>query len=157
MFTIRVLAVGRLRAAWRAPADEYLRRLRRRARVEEREVREAGKAGNPVAARREEGRRLLEAVPAGTRVVALARAGTAWSSAQLAARLGRWRDTTSGVTLVIGGADGLDPSVLTEAHDVWSLGPLTLPHELARVLVLEQLYRGFTILSGELYHKGGPA
>jgi 23S rRNA (pseudouridine1915-N3)-methyltransferase len=58
------------------------------------------------------------------------------------------------VTLVIGGSRGLDPGFLARASTRWSLGPLTLPHELARVLVLEQLYRGFTILRGEPYHKG---
>jgi 23S rRNA (pseudouridine1915-N3)-methyltransferase len=58
------------------------------------------------------------------------------------------------VALVIGGAEGLDPAVL-EASDLrWSLGPMTLPHELARVVVMEQLYRAFAILRGAPYHKG---
>jgi 23S rRNA (pseudouridine1915-N3)-methyltransferase len=58
------------------------------------------------------------------------------------------------VALAIGGSHGLGADVLARASIRWSLGPLTLPHELARVLVMEQLYRAFTILSGEKYHKG---
>lgn len=57
------------------------------------------------------------------------------------------------MAFLIGGASGLDPALLTEATVRWSLGALTLPHEIARVVVLEQLYRGFTILRGEPYHK----
>ena len=55
---------------------------------------------------------------------------------------------------MVGGSNGLDPSLLARADSRWSLGPLTLPHELARVVVFEQLYRAFTILRGEPYHKG---
>jgi 23S rRNA (pseudouridine1915-N3)-methyltransferase len=85
--------------------------------------------------------------------VALDRTGSAWSSKELARRLGRWRDQARSVAFLIGGSDGLDPDFLATCQGRWSLGALTLPHELARVVVLEQLYRGFTILRGEPYHK----
>jgi 23S rRNA (pseudouridine1915-N3)-methyltransferase len=58
------------------------------------------------------------------------------------------------VVLLLGGSHGLGPAVLEQAAERWSLGPLTLPHELARVVVLEQLYRAFTMLEGHPYHKG---
>jgi 23S rRNA (pseudouridine1915-N3)-methyltransferase len=86
--------------------------------------------------------------------VALAGAGDPWSSEQLARRLERWRLDARPLAFVIGGSRGLDPDLIASAAERWSLGPLTLPHELARVVVAEQLYRGMTILRGEPYHKG---
>jgi 23S rRNA (pseudouridine1915-N3)-methyltransferase len=151
---LHLLAVGKLRPAFRDAADEYARRLRRFARLEEREVREAGRAGNATAQRREETRRLEAAVPDGAWVVALTRRGDGWSSAEFARRLARWRTESRPLTFVIGGAEGLEEGFVAETGSRWSLGPLTLPHELARVIVLEQLYRGFTILAGTPYHKG---
>jgi 23S rRNA (pseudouridine1915-N3)-methyltransferase len=151
---LHLLAVGKLRPAYREAADEYVRRLRRFAKLEEREVREAGRAGNPTAQRREETRRLEAAVPEGARVVALTRGGDGWSSAELARQVARWRTESRPLAFVIGGAEGLDQGFVTSAGSRWSLGALTLPHELARVVVLEQLYRAFTILAGTPYHKG---
>jgi len=87
-------------------------------------------------------------------MVALARDGTPWSSQELARQLERWLLLARPVALVLGGSHGLDPALLARAAHRWSLGPLTLPHELARVVVFEQVYRGFTILRGEPYHKG---
>ncbi len=149
-----VLAVGRLRPALREVADDYLRRLRRYAGVREIEVREASRAPTVPAQREEEAARLAARLPAGGRLVALAREGRSWSSAELARRTDEWRLAARPVALVIGGSRGLAPGLLGRAEVRWSLGPLTLPHELARVVVLEQLYRAFTILRGEPYHKG---
>jgi 23S rRNA (pseudouridine1915-N3)-methyltransferase len=87
--------------------------------------------------------------------VTLTRDGTALTSRDLATELGQWRLAARPVDLVIGGSNGLARELLTRATLRWSLGPATLPHELARVVVLEQLYRACTILSGEKYHKGG--
>lgn len=147
-------AVGRLRPMFREAADEYLGRNQAFWPLVEQEVREAGRAGNPVAQRREEGHRLQAAVPDGALLVALDREGRGWSSEQLARRLGRWRDQGRTVWFLIGGAVGLDADLLGRAAERWSLGPLTLPHQLARIVVLEQLYRAGTILAGQPYHKG---
>ena len=88
-------------------------------------------------------------------MVALTREGASWSSQDLAlSSCERWLLAARPVALILGGSHGLDPTLLARAANRWSLGPLTLPHELARVVVLEQLYRGFTILRGEPYHKG---
>jgi 23S rRNA (pseudouridine1915-N3)-methyltransferase len=157
MITLHLVAVGRLRPSFRRAADEYLARLTRFLPAVEREVREAGRAGNDTAQRREEGRHLRDAIPAGATVVALTREGQGWSSEDLARRLGRWRDEGRPVAFLLGGATGLDPGIVAGASHRWSLGPLTLPHELARVVVLEQLYRAGTILDGQRYHKGGTA
>ena len=150
---IVILAVGRLRSYYRDACDDYLRRLRRYARVEEREVRETPGATPAVGQRRDDAA-LLERVPDGATLVALARAGSTWSSREVAGRLERWRDAARPLAFVVGGSHGLGPAVLERAAVRWSLGPLTLPHELARVVVLEQVYRGFTILAREPYHKG---
>ena len=134
----RVVALGGSRmksTALRAACDDYLSRIRHYAKIEEREVKEAR-------------------IPEDSRLVALAREGEAWSSSQLAELVGRWEMDGRDVALVIGDADGVPPDVLQRAERTWSLGPLTLPHELARVVVYEQLYRAYTIRRGEPYHRG---
>jgi 23S rRNA (pseudouridine1915-N3)-methyltransferase len=137
----RVVAVGRVRdAALRAACDGYLERLRRYARVEEQEVKDEA--------------RILEAVPGGSRLVALSRSGEQCTSAQLADWTARWERDARDVTFAVGGAAALPGVVLEHAERVWSLSPLTFPHELARVILYEQLYRAHTIRRGEPYHRG---
>jgi len=148
-----LLAIGKLRPAFREACDEYVARLRRFGDFTEREIREPS-ASLPDAERMaREGERLLAGVPAGATVIALDRTGEAWSSEDLARRLVAWRLAAAPLALLIGGAQGLDPAVGSAARHRWSLGPLTLPHELARVVVVEQWYRAWTILRGEPYHK----
>ncbi|MGQ0704208.1 MAG: 23S rRNA (pseudouridine(1915)-N(3))-methyltransferase RlmH [Gemmatimonadales bacterium] len=151
-----LLAVGKLRPYFRHACDDYLRRIRRYGRIEEREIREAPRAANPAVSRRDESHRLARLLPPESRVVVLDRTGRAWTSDQLAAELDHWRERPGSVALVVGGATGLEagfPQGRTNRVTRWSLGPLTLPHELARVVVLEQLYRAWTILRGEPYHR----
>jgi len=149
-----LLAVGKLRPAYRALADDYLRRLRRSGPVEEHELRESARAPTTTQRRREETARIEAALPPRATVVALEMGGALWSSEELARRLDQWREAAAPVALVIGGAFGLEPQFSAGARFRWSLGPLTLPHELVRVIVLEQWYRAWTILRGEPYHKG---
>ena len=137
----RVVAVGRVKdAALRAACDEYLDRLRHYAKVEEREVK--GEA------------RVLGAIPEGARLVALTRHGDGCSSAQLAEWTERWEMDGRDVVFAIGGADALPDDVLRQAERRWSLSQLTLPHEMARLVLYEQLYRAYTIRRGEPYHRG---
>jgi 23S rRNA (pseudouridine1915-N3)-methyltransferase len=134
----RVVALGGSRmksAALRAACDDYLSRIRHYGKIEEREATEAR-------------------IPEDSRVIALVAAGESWTSEQLADLVGRWEMEGRDVTFVIGGADGLPADVLKSAERTWSLGPLTLPHELARVVVYEQLFRAHTIRRGEKYHRG---
>jgi 23S rRNA (pseudouridine1915-N3)-methyltransferase len=151
---ITVVAVGKLRPYYRQAADDYTRRLKRYARITEHEVREASRAPGPAAQRSEEAARLETRIPERSTVVALAREGMGWSSRELARQLEQWLLRARPLALVIGGSSGIDPGLIARAAVRWSLGPLTFPHELARVILLEQLYRGFTILRGEPYHKG---
>jgi len=151
---ITLLAVGRLRPAYRAACDDYVRRIGRYVRFAEVEVREASRAPTLAAQRDEEAGRLRARLPPGSTLVCLARDGSPWSSEELARRLGRWREEARPLAFAIGGSSGLGDALLGSAAARWSLGPATLPHELARVVVVEQVYRGFTILRGEPYHKG---
>ena len=79
--------------------------------------------------------------------------GSLLTSGQVAERIGKLRDASAALTLAVGGDEGLDARVREQARFVWSLSPLTLPHRLARVLALEQIYRAFEILRGGPYHK----
>ena len=151
---LTLLAVGKLRPFFRSACDEYAGRLARYSEFQEIEIREARRAVSPAAERADESQRLREKVPPGALVVALSRRGALWSSQELASQLDHWRLAARPVALLIGGSHGLDQESLDRADRAWSLGPLTLPHELARVVVLEQLYRAWTILRGEPYHKG---
>jgi 23S rRNA (pseudouridine1915-N3)-methyltransferase len=97
---------------------------------------------------------ILAALPAGARLVALDERGQAWSSRELAVRLGVWRDQgVAAIGFAIGGADGLDRAVIERADAVLSLGAMTWPHLLVRSLLLEQLYRAQQILAGHPYHR----
>ena len=149
----QLIAVGKLRPYFREACDDYLRRIARYSPVSEREIREAGRAATPALRVREESSRVAAALPARGTVIILDRSGVAWPSDLLARNLEQWRLDAVPVVLVIGGAFGLEPELLRRAAGRWSLGPLTLPHELARVIVLEQWYRAWTILRGEPYHK----
>jgi 23S rRNA (pseudouridine1915-N3)-methyltransferase len=149
-----LLAVGKLRRPLREVADDYARRLGRYVRFREIEVKEASRAPTVETQLQEEARRLSDRLSAGAMLVALTREGTTLASRDLATEVGRWRVAARPVDLVIGGSNGLGRDLLNRATLRWSLGPATLPHELARVVVLEQLYRACTILSGERYHKG---
>ena len=135
-YHVVALGPGRMKsAALRAACDDYLSRIRHYAKIEEREG---------TAAR----------IPEDSRVVALTERGDSWSSIELADLVGRWEMEGRDVTFVIGDAEGVPDDVLDRAERRWSLGPLTLPHELARVVVYEQLYRAHTIRRGEKYHRG---
>jgi 23S rRNA (pseudouridine1915-N3)-methyltransferase len=149
-----LLTVGRLRPALREVCDDYVRRLHHFVTVTEVEVREAGRGTTPAAQQATEGERLLARLTPRHDVVLLDTHGTPWSSERLATALQQWRIDARDRALVIGGAAGVSAAVRTRADDAWSLGPMTLPHELARVIVVEQLYRASTILLGHPYHRG---
>jgi 23S rRNA (pseudouridine1915-N3)-methyltransferase len=72
---------------------------------------------------------------------------------ELAEKLDRWRAVHADIAFYIGGADGLDPRIVADADCRWSLSPLTLPHQLVRVVLIEQLYRGWTVLQNHPYHR----
>lgn len=153
---IRLIAVGKLRGSiWLPAATEYGRRLRRYADFEVVEVRDAVGKGLPDdAARAEEGKAIAQILESGNHLIALDRQGKAFGSEQFAQNLRRQIDAgIRKMDFVIGGPVGLEASIIAKANLRLSLSAMTLPHELARVVLLEQLYRAFTILRGEPYHK----
>ncbi len=112
-----------------------------------------GKGRDDARAIHDEGAALLAALPRDAHAVALDGGGKPWSSDELAAQLARWRMSGRDLALLIGGPDGHAPEVLARAEQRWSLGPLTLPHMLVRLVLAEQLYRATTILAGHPYHR----
>ncbi len=152
---ITIVAVGKLKERhWAEAAAEYLKRLGPYATVESIEVPDRDVTADEARARAAEGEAVLRALPASAYVVALEVGGTQRSSAEFSEHLsGLMLSGTSHVAFVIGGAAGLAEPVLARAAERMSLGPLTLPHQLARVVLLEQTYRAFRIMRGEPYHR----
>jgi 23S rRNA (pseudouridine1915-N3)-methyltransferase len=149
---MRLIAVGRLRPG--PEADLFARyNARLRPRLEVFEVPEA--RGAPAEIRRREGEGLLAALPRDAFAVALDLGGVAPTSEGLAAQLEAWLAGGRKPAFVIGGAEGLSAAVLARADYVLSLGTLTWPHMLARVMLAEQLFRARSIAGGHPYHRGG--
>ena len=153
--TLVVATVGRPQSGPIAEAiAAYEQRAARYWPLQVKEVRDgAGRGASAAVTRREEGERLLAALPGRGDVVACDERGTPMTSEAFAAWLGRVRDLGGAVSFVIGGAHGLDDAVRARATRVLALAPWTLPHEMARLVLVEQLYRAGTILRGEPYHK----
>ena len=150
---LHLLCVSRRPAGWVTEAGaEYLKRLKGRLDLQVRELSPAT-ASQPEEQRQREAETILKAVPAGARLVALDERGLAWSTAELANELAAWRDEARDVALVIGGAEGLAESLRQSATRCWSLSRLTLPHQFARVLVIEQIYRAYSLLNNHPYHR----
>lgn len=147
-----LIAVGERMPAWvNAGFAEYAKRLIRDLPLELAEI--STKSRDPARTRAAEGEALLAAIPKGAHAVALDGRGKPWSSEQLAAQLARWRMQGKDLAFLIGGADGLASEVLARADQHWSLGHLTLPHMLVRILVAEQLYRAVSLLGNHPYHR----
>jgi 23S rRNA (pseudouridine1915-N3)-methyltransferase len=113
-----------------------------------------GKGRDAARAMSDEGARVLAAVPRGAHVVTLDGRGKPYSSEQLARRLEQWRHQGQDLAFLIGGPEGHSPEVIAAAGESWSLGPLTLPHMLVRLLVSEQIYRAASLLANHPYHRG---
>jgi len=150
---LRIIAVGTLRSPhWKAAAAHYFERLKHWRRIQEHVVKNAD-AGLPEAERvRLEGQRLLLAVQMGDYLICLDERGKSMPSLMFAALLDEIATTSRTPCFMLGGAFGLDEAARSKARLVLSLGPMTLPHELARVLLLEQVYRAESILRKTPYH-----
>jgi 23S rRNA (pseudouridine1915-N3)-methyltransferase len=137
---IRVLTVGRrTRGAWAELEDDYAKRISRLARFERATVTQS-RARRAAERRRDEARALRGRIPDVRRAMVLDTSGKSLDSERFAARLSAWREAGE-VCFVVGGPDGLDAGLIEEAGAVLALGPMTLPHDLALIVLLEQLYR----------------
>lgn len=151
-----IVAVGNKAPAWVDDGfDEYARRMPPEARIELLEVkpepREAGRTPQQMMAA--EAKRILAAIPAGTRVIALDEHGKDMSTRDLASKIAGWQREGGDLAWVIGGADGLADEVKARAGMLLRLSSLTLPHALARVVLAEALYRAVSLNKGHPYHR----
>ena len=136
----------------RALVEEYLKRLTRFVRCEVIETREG--PGSDPAAVKKESQRILDAIPAGSVALLLDVKGLEWNSQELADEVRRWEhDSIKELAIVIGGPDGVSAEVMARSPKRWRLTRLTLTHEMARVVAIEQLYRAYTINRGLPYQK----
>ncbi|MDO4545150.1 MAG: 23S rRNA (pseudouridine(1915)-N(3))-methyltransferase RlmH [Bacillota bacterium] len=157
---IRILAIGKLKESyWQAAVAEYSKRLSGYCNLEITELKEIPLRANPSAADEEavkeaEGRELLHKINKTDYVITLEINGKSFSSVELADRLERLAiDGKSNLVFVIGGSLGLSPDVSRRADLKLSFGPMTFPHQMMRVILLEQIYRSFKINHNEPYHK----
>lgn len=152
----RLISVGERMPGWVSDGfAEYRKRLSHELPLDLVEIPlgARGKGRDPIRAIADEGAAVLAALPKDVHVVALDGRGKPWSSEQLAEELARWRMHGRDLAILIGGPDGHAAEVLVRAQQRWSLGPLTLPHMLVRLVVAEQLYRATTMLAGHPYHR----
>jgi len=152
----RLIAVGDNAPAWVAEGySEYRKRLSHWLPLELVEIAPGLRGRNRDAARAtsDEGARVLAALPKQGYVIALDVTGKAYSSEQLAQRLEAWRGQGRDLAFLIGGPEGHAAEVVERADERWSLGPLTLPHMLVRLVLAEQLYRAAALLANHPYHR----
>ncbi|MEG1517834.1 MAG: 23S rRNA (pseudouridine(1915)-N(3))-methyltransferase RlmH [Raoultibacter sp.] len=144
---ISIIAVGKLKERfWKEACDEYLKRLQAYAKVAVREIPDSAPAREEAA--------ILAALPSDAHTILLDIGGKETSSQALSAKLDALAlGGISHVAFVIGGSDGVTSAVKAAAQERLSFGPITLPHNLARVVLLEQVYRAYKISRGEPYHK----
>ena len=157
---VALIAIGRLKAGpEREHCARYMERAAASARgvgltgVELREI-EEGRARRPEDRKVEEARALSAFVPPGARLILLDERGKSIPSETFAADMGRERDAgTPALVLALGGPDGFDPALQAQASQVLAFGAMTWPHQLARIMAAEQIYRAITILAGHPYHR----
>ncbi len=153
---IGMIAIGTRMPAWvEAGMQEYVKRLPREWRFQIREIplqrRQKHTAPDKLIAA--EGEKMLACLPPRTQPVALDSRGEPWSTEELAGRLEGWLQKGHDLAFLIGGPEGLAPACLERAGICWSLSRLTFPHPLVRILVVEQLYRAWSLLQGHPYHR----
>lgn len=152
----RLIAVGEHAPSWVAQGfGEYQKRLSHWLPLDLVEVAPGvrGKGRDTARAIADEGARVLDALPKQAHVIALDGRGKMHSSEQLAVRLEHWRGQGRDLAFLIGGPEGHAAEVLARADECWSLGPLTLPHMLVRLVLAEQLYRAAALLANHPYHR----
>ena len=152
----KLIAVGERAPGWVAEGfGEYQKRLSHWLPLDLVEVEPGvrGKGRDTQPAMTDEGGRVLAALPKSAHVVALDGRGKMHSSEQLAVRLEHWRGQGRDLAFLIGGPEGHAPEVLQRADETWSLGPLTLPHMLVRLVLAEQVYRAAALLANHPYHR----
>lgn len=151
---IQLLAVGQKMPKWvQTGYSEYAKRLPPHLRLQLVEIRPGNRHKGVDSAMAEESQTLLGRRITGDRLIALDEKGKNWTTRKLAENLQSWMLGGQSISLAIGGPDGHHHDVRDQAESLWSLGPLTLPHPLVRIVLAEQIYRAWTILEGHPYHR----
>ena len=144
---LTIITVGHKMPDWVTTAtQDYMKRMPADCSIEIKEIK-------PDISPAKEAVKMSSVIPKGSRVIALDERGKDQTTQQLATQLANWRQEGVDIAFLIGGADGLDTSIKENAQALWRLSSLTLPHAMARVLLVEQLYRAWTILQGHPYHR----
>jgi len=135
--------------------DEYAKRLPRECELVLKEIAPGKRGKNADLARivRDEGERMLAAIPPSAHVVTLDILGKAWTTEQLAEAMRRWLAGGQAVALLVGGPEGLAEAARQRAQESWSLSKLTFPHPLVRIIVAEQIYRAHSLINNHPYHR----
>jgi 23S rRNA (pseudouridine1915-N3)-methyltransferase len=150
---ISVYAIGRKMPAWvQQASNDYVKRMPRRWQFAVREFSQGQGDTSDIIMAKEAGL-MLDAIPHKAHVIALDNRGSSWSTSQVATQLASWQALGKSVIFLIGGADGLHPKCRERADQMWSLSPLTYPHPLVRVVLVEQLYRAQSLLDNHPYHR----
>jgi len=153
---INLITIGSKMPAWvDEGSNEYFKRLKGNLDIKLFDL-PLGKRGKSIDINKTiaaEGDAMLNTIQDRDHVIALDVKGKPWSTEQLAENMHHWQMTGDNVSLLVGGPDGLDPRCLDRANQRWSLSNLTLPHPLVKVILAEQLYRGWSILHNHPYHR----
>ncbi len=153
---INLISVGNKMPGWVLQGyDEYSKRMPKECSLVLKEVPPGKRGKNSDIARivRDEGERMIQAIPAKSHIVTLDIPGKPWTTPDLSVALKEWMESGQSVALMVGGPEGLADSVRDIARESWSLSKLTFPHPIVRVLVAEQLYRAWSILNNHPYHR----
>jgi 23S rRNA (pseudouridine1915-N3)-methyltransferase len=153
---IKIIAVGKKMPNWVTTAyEEYAKRLSNHFQLSLHDINLPTRSKNSDLAKlmRKEADEILALIEPGDYVIALDEHGKQWHTMQLSTQLSHWQTEQSCIVFLIGGPDGLAAECKQRAQAQWSLSPLTLPHPLVRVVLIEQLYRAYSILQAHPYHR----
>ena len=142
-----VIAVGHKMPQWvQIACEDYLKRMPREYTLEVKELK-------PDITPSKEALKIRQVIAKGDHVIAMDEHGMDITTLHMSKTMANWRLLGKNIALIIGGANGLDQSILQMANEIWRLSSLTLPHAMARLLMIEQLYRSYTILENHPYHR----
>jgi 23S rRNA (pseudouridine1915-N3)-methyltransferase len=142
-----VIAVGHKMPQWvQIACEDYLKRMPREYTLEVKELK-------PDITSSKEALKIRQVIAKGDHVIAMDEHGMDITTLHMSKTMANWRLLGKNIALIIGGANGLDQSILQMANEIWRLSSLTLPHAMARLLLIEQLYRSYTILENHPYHR----
>ena len=142
-----VIAVGHKMPQWvQIACEDYLKRMPREYTLEVKELK-------PDITPSKEALKIRQVIAKGDHVIAMDEHGMDITTLEMSKTMANWRLLGKNIALIIGGANGLDQSILQMANEIWRLSSLTLPHAMARLLLIEQLYRSYTILENHPYHR----